>query len=234
MTLLLLLACSTPAPAPAPATDAPAAPAGEDAPQAPLQVSGSRNRAPTVKGLRITPDGATVKDELVASAEIADEDGDPLRSSYTWYINDQEVDNVTLESLAAGRAKRGDKVRVKLVVDDGNAPLEAVSSPITIQNIPPVMQTDPQELTRMDGFQMRAEDPDGEDLTWSLSGGPEGMSISPTGMLRYRGSETEPGGDYTVHIEARDAGGATAGVEVGIHVNPGSAAPKPEKAEKSE
>lgn len=53
---------------------------------------------------------------------------------------------------------------------------------------------------------IKATDPNGSALTYSLSGGPAGMAISSTGMLTWT---TPVRGSYAVTVTARDALGAT-------------------------
>lgn len=222
--LLLLLACAPPAPTVAP--EPKGAPAPVSAPPPPVAPAARQGRPPVVKSVSIAPNPANKDSTLTASADAFDPDGDAVNLHYTWFVNDVEVLDVLFAELTPGHFRRGDAVHVKVVADDGALSAELLSGKLVIANIPPVMRTEPRELTRMDGFQMRATDADGDDLTWRVEGGPAGLSINTAGVLRYVGSQEEPGGDYVVKITAEDPAGAWARVEVPLHVSPGSAAAK--------
>lgn len=233
MWALLLTACATPAPAPA------SRPAVEDAtvdadlttpaadPAKKLPKVATANRKPKITSLAIEPASPTSDTDLRALVETTDPDNQYVRVGYQWYVNGDEVMGAISDELRSNSFRPGDRVRVDVVADDGEA-TDQTSSEVTVQNRAPVILTEARELTRLNAFQLRAQDPDGGPLTWSLSGGPAGLEISSGGMLSYAGSETEPGGSYTVQIRCEDEAGGWARVDVPITVSPGSKAPKPE------
>lgn len=234
MWALLLTACSTPAPTPPPP---PAEEAGErpstEAPPAPppldkLPIVKPNNRPPKITGATITPDKPDFRTALKVEVTTIDPDDTPTDIDCVWYVNDEEVLGFIDDTLPAGKAGPGDRVRVHVVANDGELSDEVDVGAVRIENLPPRMVTEPRQLTRFDGFQLKAEDPEGEPLTWSVSGGPEGLTVSELGTLRYPGSDTEPGGAYTVTIKATDPHGGWARIDVPITVSPGSKARKAE------
>lgn len=224
MWLFLLPACApekppaATAPAPVAETEAPAPPPPAPAP--------SPNRAPRVEKVVLVPEAPTFTDLVKAEVTTTDADQDPVTLDYTWYINGESQSDVSFDQLRPGRFKRGDLIEVEVRPSDGKVEGEARRAKVVVANAPIVMDTQPRELTRIDGFRMKATDPDGEPITWRLEGQPKGMRIDADGTLRYQGSEDDPGGAYTVRIVAEDAGGAYAVMEVPLQVRAGSKATK--------
>lgn len=231
MWALLLTACSTPAPTPAPVEPTEEAPATTEAPPAPPPLDKPpivkpNNRPPKIAAASIQPDKPDFRADLKVVVDTIDPDGTPIDIDTVWYVDDVEVIGFTDEVLPAGKAGPGARVRVHVVASDGELFDEVDVPAIRIENLPPRLLTEPRQVTRFDGFQLKAEDPEGEALTWSVSGGPEGLTISAGGVMRYPGSETEPGGSYTVQIKVEDPHGGWARIDVPITVSPGSAAKK--------
>ena len=83
-----------------------------------------------------------------------------------------------------------------------------------------------QENGTSDLYTYRATDPEGNDVTWGLSGDDSGaFTISETGVLTFSNSPdyespTDSGGNnvYEVTVEARDGDGNTARLEVAVTV----------------
>ena len=98
---------------------------------------------------------------------------------------------------------------------------------IEIINSPPSFTTDPRDVRKLDGLQLRADDPDGDKLTYTLTGAPAGMTIDKDrGVLKYSGTEDEKGGQYELEAKVDDGVGGTATWRFGINVSAGSAAAK--------
>lgn len=224
MWLILLQACAPDTP-PAPTAQAPAAETQAAAPPTRTPTP-PPNRAPKVEKVVLAPEAPTFTDLVKAEVTATDADQDPVTLDYTWYINGEAQSDVSFDQLRPGRFKRGDTIEVEVRPSDGKTEGDALRAKVVIANAPIVMDTQPRELTRIDGFRMKATDPDGDPITWRLEGQPPGMRIDPDGTLRYQGSEEDPGGDYTVRIVAEDSGGAFAVMEVPMRVNAGSKAPK--------
>lgn len=217
-----ILACSNPDPAPA--APAPvAAPATSPAPAA-TRSSGraAPNRPPRIERIALAPEAPVATDTLVATVNAADPENDPLDLDFTWYVNDIEVLGVASESLS-GRFEKGDRVRVRVTAQDATNETTEEGPTVTVANRAPVFETGPADMKKVDGFRFRASDPDGDALRWRLEGAPAGMTISADGRLAYKGSETEPGGNYTVAVVVED-GEAFGRFEFPLTVSPGSRA----------
>ncbi|MEL6342926.1 MAG: putative Ig domain-containing protein [Myxococcota bacterium] len=220
--LLFGLACSGGAP------PEPVKPAEPDEPvgvvPAPI-LEVERNRPPRITQIRLEPDPPNTTTPLRAVLDVTDPEGQRLNTSYTWFVNGKKILEERRPQLAETYFKRGDRIRISVVVTDEDITVEA-DSEITIGNAPPAFTTDPGALRRLDGFTVEAEDPDGDPLTYSLSGAPQGMAIDArSGELSYTGDPKEPGGPYTVQIRAADPKGAQARWEFQVNIQPGSDAP---------
>lgn len=63
--------------------------------------------------------------------------------------------------------------------------------------------------------QLDAVDPEGGDVTWTVTGGPAGLTVAPTGALSWAAAVP---GSYTLHARATDPDGATLDLELPLQV----------------
>lgn len=92
-----------------------------------------------------------------------------------------------------------------------------------VNNWPPSITSDP-EIQAVQGemftYQVEAEDPDGDSLTYRLQQSPEGMIINPdTGLVEWTPS-SEQEGEMTVSVQVDDGFGGTASQSFAITVEP--------------
>jgi hypothetical protein len=62
-------------------------------------------------------------------------------------------------------------------------------------------------LPRLDGFVVRASDPDNDPLVFKLENSPPGLSIDEKGELSFEGSELTEGGTFETRIIVEDDDG---------------------------
>lgn len=180
---------------------------------------------PKVRDLRIEPTAPTTTDDLRALLTVVDRDSPNPDVDYVWILNGQERPDLATDVLPADTHRKGDTVAVKVIVDDGESTVEEVSQTLTIRNSAPQFVGDPGASGQVDGLMVKATDVDEDPLTWTLSGQPAGMSFDKTrGMLSYRGSPEEEGGDYEVKLTVEDGDGGKAEWTMKLTVAPGSAA----------
>ena len=148
------------------------------------------NTAPRITVLNVYPPNPVAGDTLKIDAKAFDKEGDNVNFTYQWWKNDEELPD-TSDTLAITKDfKRGDKVTVKLVPDDGErkgAPMEMF---VYIANSSPVILPSA-ETFKFDGsvysYQARASDPDGDTLTYSLKASPPGMTINKdNGQIQWK------------------------------------------------
>jgi hypothetical protein len=122
---------------------------------------------------------------LRAEASARDADGDSVTFQYAWTRNGEQAGST---QRLTGQFKKGDKISVKITPFDGEEYGNAVVLQREIANLPPVI-VDHREF-RFEGgvytYQVRATDPEGDPLTYSLKSSAEGMTINgATGLITW-------------------------------------------------
>ena len=183
------------------------------------------NHQPHVVSLGFEKDTYMYSDTIAIDYETFDPDGDATREEIFWSLNGKELISEKGKTFRRKDIKKGDELTATLVVKDGKLENQQ-SVKTTIGNAPPQWLRDPRTLTKIDGYTVEAVDPDGDALTYRLTGAPEGMSISERGRISYSGSTTEPGGAYTITVIAEDTEKALVQWSFSIQLSPGSDAKK--------
>jgi len=113
--------------------------------------------------------------------------------------------------LERAQLKKGDSISVTIVPDDREimgAPKK--SEPVKVLNSPPAIVSSPP--TSIEGtkyiYQVKANDPDNDPITFTLKSGPKGMGIDPkAGLLQWQ-IHKEDKGTHSIEIEVSDSEGA--------------------------
>lgn len=208
---LLVGACgeekaSPPAPKP-PAQSAPSAQA-EQAPSAPTPVVAPvANTPPKVDSVRLTPGVVLPGTRLKAEVEASDPDGDLVMLDYEWKRNSQIIAEAVTEELDTTSFAKGDLVTVGITPFDGKEKGESKRSlPVIILNRPPEITSFPPSAAT-DGkyvYEVVAEDPDGDRLTFSLETAPSGMTIdAESGRVEWN-FPTDVTGSFAVRVIVSD------------------------------
>ena len=150
------------------------------------------NTPPVVKWVGIGPAPATSTAELKAVASGKDLDNDAVTYTYQWIVNGETVVGPEGPSLANRYFRRGDKVQVAATAFDGTDWGQPNTSiPVIIRNSPPMIVS--KLPAQLEGgatyrYETKAEDVDGDTLSYSLQGEPpEGMVIdSKTGVVEWQ------------------------------------------------
>lgn len=140
---------------------------------------------PQITSIRLVPEVSTSGDTLRAEVLGSDPDGDNVTFQYEWTINGMPGGNT--EKLEVP-FKRGDKINLRVTPFDGEAQGPALSIDREIHNQPPIIQDlrdfqfDGKTLT----YQVKATDPDGDALFYSIEGAPNEMKIDGSmGLLTW-------------------------------------------------
>jgi len=150
------------------------------------------NTPPAVEWVAIGPAPPTSTAELKAVASGKDLDGDAMTYTYEWIVNGETVVGPEGPSLPSRYLRRGDEVQVAATAFDGtdwghpNTSIEVI-----IQNSPPMIVSKPPAQLEEGAtyrYEIKAEDVDGDTLSYSLQGKPpEGMVIdSKTGVVEWQ------------------------------------------------
>lgn len=147
------------------------------------------NTAPQITVLNVYPQNPIAGDTLKIDVKAFDKEGDTVKFTYQWFKNDDELDETSDALFITEDYKRDDKISVKLVPDDGERKGTPVEMFVFIANSPPVLKSSAETLS-FDGsvysYQVRAIDPDGDPLTYSLKSAPSGMTINQEdGQLQW-------------------------------------------------
>jgi hypothetical protein len=169
------------------------------------------NSLPVIETVTVEPKVPYASDSLKALVTSSDKDGDFIYFSYQWEKNGVVLAEARGETLERGRFKKGDAVRVIVTPDDREASgTPKTSEPVTLSNSPPVIVSTPPNSVKGNAYtyQVNANDPDDDPVTFKLKSGPKGMEINKeTGLLRWS-IQKEDKGSHPVEIEVSDKDGA--------------------------
>lgn len=167
------------------------------------------NSPPIIKDIGLFPLNPGSKDDIKASTEVYDPDGDSVEVEYKWYINNKVVSDIRGDTLPSSLTKKGDVIVVSAFPSDGEVRgREYLSNPIVVNNSPPIITSNPPSVLEKGKFiyKVEATDPDGERIVFRLKEGPPGASITEDGLFVL---ENIPSGEIYIKIEALDESGAS-------------------------
>ena len=156
---------------------------------------------------------------------------------YAWEVNGRRLISERNDELPNGRFSKDDTVQAFLSIRVDSETVEREAPLMIVGNSPPRILTDPKSLSRLDGFRIRGEDPDGGPITYHVKGGPPGLSIGEnTGVVRYKPSKDAEGGSFPITFIVRDQDKAESEWRLSVSVNAGSesASAKAERAKRKE
>ncbi|MHB8482949.1 MAG: putative Ig domain-containing protein [Nitrospiria bacterium] len=167
-----------------------------------------QNSPPKMTKAGIEPAKPTKRDILKVIVESTDADGDPVTYIYRWFKEDGTVMGSDA-TLPAGLFAKGEKVNVEVIPSDGQAKGQAMTANTVIVNAVPEITSSPPPLSGKEYlYQVKAEDPDKDPVTFSLLKAPPGMLINPeTGLLKWALSDKDVG-TFPIKIKVSDPNGA--------------------------
>jgi len=158
-----------------------------------------------VRSVRYNPEKPTAYDDIEVEVDLAKSPGTRIDVDYAWYVNGRKLLSARDDSLLHRHFEKGDQVQVILTIEANDQTAEMPAPLLIIANTPPRILTKPNTLTRLDGFRIRAEDPDGGRVRYSVKGAPEGLAVGETtGVFRYVQSADAEGGSYDLRIIVTD------------------------------
>jgi hypothetical protein len=169
------------------------------------------NAPPVASEVWIEPQMPTIRDDLKVHEKSTDADGDSIFFSYQWEKNGVALMDERKDTLERARFKKGDSISITIIPDDREimgAPKK--SEPVKISNSAPTIVSSPP--TSIEGakylYQVKANDPDNDPITFTLKSGPKGMGIDPkSGSLQWK-IRKEDKGTHSIEIEVSDNEGA--------------------------
>ncbi len=169
------------------------------------------NSPPILQEVNIEPNTPFANNDLKAIVRGFDPDGDFIYYIFRWEKNGVELSEEDKEILKQGHFKKGDSITVTVTPDDREVTGEPKkSAPVTILNSPPMIVSSPPESIKDSKYvyQVKANDPDHDPITFVLKTGPKGMTMDQkTGVLEWN-IQKEDRGTHQIEIEALDNEGA--------------------------
>lgn len=171
------------------------------------------NSPPIIKFAGIEPSPAYSRDDLKAKVDVFDADSDYIRYTFQWEKDNREIPGETGSTFPSSYFKRGDKVRYRVGVSDGESE-EVVrhSKTSDILNSPPsIISQSSGKITGESIYEYKvvAEDADGDSLTYRLASAPEGMTINPSsGVIKWNVGEEQKGENHEFKVIVEDEKGA--------------------------
>ncbi len=205
----LLLACEQPPTGvPDPATFLPPqVDTGEEAPEADTGGEMEGNLPPKIRQVQIVPSSITTLTDVRVKTTVEDPEADPIRMEIQWFVNGVKRVRDTKRVLDSSRFRKKDKLTVQVTVTDGIHTRKRMSPVVEVENSPPQFAMRTGSLPKLDGFIVRASDPDDDPLVFKLESPPPGLSIDEKGELSFEGSEVTEGGTFETKIVVEDDGG---------------------------
>lgn len=191
-----------------------------------------QNSPPRAISVKLDPPAAVYRGvDLRAVPVGVDADGDEIRWSYEWVINQETSPSNTAPILPGDRLRRGDAVTIRVIPSDAEvegAPYTPL--PITVPNAPPAFAKAPPAAFSSDTYryQARADDADGDIVRYRLNGAPAGMTIDPVSGRIVWPVIDQPDGRYTAEIVAEDDAGGQASQQLDISLDRTIAPEKPD------
>jgi hypothetical protein len=156
------------------------------------------NDPPVMLAVTLAPESPTVRDNVVATVESADADGDDVTYTYTWFVDGTEVQSGSGSTLPDGLFAKHQRVTVEVVPNDGIDDGEAlVSTDAVVRNsvptatgarIDPATATEASTLTCLpEGWEDADGDPEAWTYTWSVNGAEIATTATLDGTLFGRG-----------------------------------------------
>jgi hypothetical protein len=143
-----------------------------------------KNTPPELSRVKLMPEVFRPEDKLYVEASGSDIDGDEVSIDFEWTINGEPAGNGKDIGV---QIRRGDRISVKITPFDGETYGRSVTLNREIRNLPPIITEDKGFI--FDGntytYHIKATDPDGDELTYSLRTAPDGLTIDPSGLIRW-------------------------------------------------
>ena len=183
------------------------------------------NHPPVVESIRIERIfGNDSSNAFRALVQAKDPDADAISFEYQWKLNGEVIPDATNETLEWDEnLKKGSVISVGVIPFDGkDEGVWKAEGIFTIPNSPPIITSEPSptieggKLT----YVLKAEDPDGDPIEYTLKNAPRGMTIEPaTGLITWEFGEADIG-EHTVEIIVADSEGARASQILNLNISP--------------
>lgn len=180
------------------------------------------NSPPKVMDLPFTPADFYQGIDITVTPRANDPDDDPVEFDFVWFRNDEVMPGEKSPTLSGLSFRRGDRIAIQVIPFDGTDHGEPfLSRAVVVPNASPdIVSTPPVNFkSRVYRYQVRAEDVDGDSLTYVLETGPAGMVINETSGQIVWPIGADQSGEHKVKIVVADAIQAVAFQEYTITIS---------------
>jgi hypothetical protein len=171
------------------------------------------NTSPSVTAVSLIPQAARTGDKLEAQVEASDPDHDRVDLTYKWYRNDAVIKEGEEPFLDTTTFAAHDKIMVEVTAHDPAVSGNSLKSELLVlgNSAPKIMSTPPTTASEDHfDYQVKAIDPDGDQLTYQLETAPPGMTIgAESGHIAWR-FPSDQQGTFHVKLVAKDSQGGMA------------------------
>ncbi len=179
------------------------------------------NAPPVIRSVALELEVTSAGSRLLAKVEAFDADQDDIQFQFRWLRNDKVVSEGSEDTIVLSELAQSDIVTVEATpYDHDGAGKSLRAAPLVVGNNPPKILSVPMMMSSGELYEyvVRAEDPDGDPVSFELEGGPSGMTIDrAAGQVVWR-----PGagisGTHHVKVIAADGKGARAWQEFDVSV----------------
>lgn len=179
------------------------------------------NAPPVIRSVTLEQEVTSAGSRLLAKVEAFDADQDDIHFQFRWLRNDKIVSEESENTVVLSELAQNDSVTVEVTPydhDGAGKPLRA--APLLVGNNPPKILSVPMMMSSGELYEyaVRAEDPDGDPVSFELEGAPNGMTIDRvSGKVVWRPGSGISGAHH-VKIIAADGKGARAWQEFDVSV----------------
>ncbi len=174
-----------------------------------------------INDIRYDPEKPTAFDDITAVVDITRVPG--MDIDYAWTVNGRTLLSARDKLLRQTSFSKGDMVQVSITIEKNGRSATEKGPMIQVGNSPPRILTKPSTLRKLDGFRVRAEDPDGGAVTFRMDSAPPGLTIGErTGVFRYAPSKSAEGGRHEIKVVASDPDGGESEWSLVVTVTGGS------------
>lgn len=147
------------------------------------------NNLPEISSIKLNPKVVYPGTKIKAEVEASDKDDDAVSFYYEWKKNGRILSGIASNELNTTGFKKGDLITLYVTPFDGKEKGKTKwSTTIMIANRAPQISSIPPS-TISNGkyiYEVKAADPDGDMLTFTLEDAPQGMTIEPaTGVISW-------------------------------------------------
>ncbi len=163
-----------------------------------------KNTPPLIQKAGLAPSMPVVSSMIETEVTAYDADGDNISFQYHWTLNGRFAGE---EGYIKTALKRGDVIMVEITPFDGEEHGQSVKLKGSVFNsLPTVSEGAPVLNGNVYTYQIRASDPDNDILTYTLEQGPEGLKVSPSGLITWKVNR-EDSGTHEIKVLISDNNG---------------------------